>query len=106
MKHQKLLRLFGTLVAVALLHVSGAFAEQNPPTQAAGSTSQSQSPKPVAVPIKITAGDLLEISVFDAPELNQQVRVGADGKVQLALIGSTAVGGMTGQEAAEKIAND
>lgn len=58
----------------------------------------------VPVPIKIAPGDLLDVSVFDTPELTQQVRVGADGGVQLALIGSATVGGLTAQQAAETIA--
>jgi polysaccharide export outer membrane protein len=63
-----------------------------------------QSTKIIAFPVPIAPGDLLEITVFDAPELTQQVRVGADGKVPLALIGSTQIAGLTGQEAAELIA--
>jgi polysaccharide biosynthesis/export protein len=59
-----------------------------------------------AVPVKIASGDLLEVSVFDAPELLQQVRVGADGEAQLALIGSTLLRGLTAQEAAELIARE
>jgi polysaccharide export outer membrane protein len=72
----------------------------------AGTTSlKAQQPaKVIAVPI--APGDLLEITVFDAPELTQQVRVGADGKVQLALIGSTQIAGLTGQKAAELIARE
>lgn len=52
----------------------------------------------------IVPGDLLEISVFDVPELTQQVRVGPDGKALLALIGNTQLAGLTGQQAAEMIA--
>jgi polysaccharide export outer membrane protein len=66
--------------------------------------NQPSSSKAVAVPIKIAAGDLVELSVFDAPELGQLVRVGADGNVQLALIGNTSLAGLTTQEAAEMIA--
>ena len=54
----------------------------------------------------ITPGDLLEISVFDVPELTHQVRVGPDGKAQLALIGNTELAGLTGQQAAEMIAGE
>ena len=52
----------------------------------------------------IAPGDLLEISVFDVPEMTQQVRVGSDGKAQLALIGTIQVAGLTVQQAAEAIA--
>jgi polysaccharide export outer membrane protein len=56
--------------------------------------------------VPIAAGDLLEVTVFDVPELTQQVRVGADGKVPLALIGPTKVAGLSGQEAALLIARE
>jgi polysaccharide biosynthesis/export protein len=56
--------------------------------------------------IKIGPGDLLEITVFDVPEMTQQVRVGADGKVELQLIGNTALAGLTAQEAAKTIAQN
>ena len=56
--------------------------------------------------IKIGPGDLLEITVFDVPEMTQQVRVGADGKVELELIGNTALAGLTAQEAAKTIARE
>ncbi len=37
--------------------------------------------------IPVGPGDLLKIAVYDAPELNQEVRVGTDGLINLALIG-------------------
>jgi polysaccharide export outer membrane protein len=68
--------------------------------------SQPSPQKMAAVPVQIAPGDLLDISVFDVPELTQQVRVGADGKVELALLGSTSLAGLTGQQAAEMIARE
>jgi len=68
--------------------------------------SSSSTTRAVAVPVQIAAGDLLEISVFDVPEMTQQVRVGADGKAQLALLGNTPLAGLTGQQAAETIARE
>jgi polysaccharide export outer membrane protein len=56
--------------------------------------------------LKISSGDLLEISVFDAPELTQQVRVGSDGTAGLALLGNLSLAGLTGQQASEKIATE
>lgn len=56
--------------------------------------------------IKIGPGDLLEITVFDVPEMTQQVRVGADGKAELELIGDTALAGLTATEAARAIARE
>lgn len=40
-------------------------------------------------------GDLLEISVFETPELTQRVRVNSDRKIMLSLIGEISVDGMT-----------
>lgn len=78
-------------------------------TNGQASTTQAQQPPTTAqapATIKIGPGDLLEITVFDVPEMTQQVRVGADGKAELELIGNTALTGLTAQEAAEKIARE
>jgi len=69
-------------------------------------TGQTSSSKQIPVSLKIAPGDLLHITVFDVPEMTQEVRVGANGKAQLALIGDIALAGMTGQEAAETIARE
>lgn len=74
--------------------------------QAAPKISQTSTTKVMPVPVKIASGDLLEVSVFDSPELTQQVRIGSDGKAQLALIGNIPVAGLTGQEAGELIARE
>lgn len=66
--------------------------------------AQRSSTKGLPVRLTIAPGDLLEITVFDVPEMTQQVRVGADGKAELELIGSTVLGGLTAQEAAQTIA--
>jgi polysaccharide biosynthesis/export protein len=58
----------------------------------------------IPLPAHIAPGDLIEISVFDTPELTQQVRVGADGKAELALIGGVSLAGLTTQQASEEIA--
>ena len=77
---------------------------------AAGQTtalnSQPPSTKVLAVPIRIASGDLLDVAVFDSPELAQQVRVSAEGKVQLALIGEIPVAGLTAQEVADLVARE
>jgi polysaccharide export outer membrane protein len=43
-------------------------------------------------------GDLLEIRVFDTPELNQRMRVDSDGKIVLALIGEISARDMSPDE--------
>lgn len=47
----------------------------------------------------IGAADLLEVRVFELPELQSSVRVKADGTISLPLIGSLAVAGMTEADA-------
>jgi polysaccharide export outer membrane protein len=47
---------------------------------------------------KIGPSDLIEISVFQVPELNKTVRVGARGTLTLPLIGKVEAGGLTAQQ--------
>jgi polysaccharide export outer membrane protein len=54
---------------------------------------------------KIGTKDLLEIKVFELPELNQTVRVAEDGSVSLALIGKVGVAGLTSQELEKNLAS-
>ena len=51
----------------------------------------------------IGPGDLIQVSVMDTPEMEQQVRVTDDGTVPLAYIGNTHVGGLTPAAAASTI---
>ncbi len=97
-----------SLILLIALYASASSAAAQNQSDAATKPLNNQPPSTqvMAVPIKLTAGDLLDISVFDAPELAQQVRVGADGKIQLALIGNISVAGLTGQETAELIARE
>jgi polysaccharide export outer membrane protein len=92
----------GLVLALMYVAVSPALAraEQNP------GNHQPSSSKEAPVTLKIAPGDLLHITVFDVPEMTQEVRVGANGKAQLALIGDMTLSGMTGQEAAEAIAGE
>ena len=48
-------------------------------------------------------GDLLEINVFEAEELNAKVRVSSRGYVTLPLIGSVLVKGLSAREAEQEI---
>jgi polysaccharide biosynthesis/export protein len=93
------------LVLAVMLAVTNTMWAQDIP--AAGPLhSPSAAAKAIVVPVLIAPGDLLNISVFDIPELTQQVRVGADGKAQLALIGTTRLAGLTAEQAAETIARE
>lgn len=55
------------------------------------------------VSYKIGVEDLLELSVFDAPELNRKVRVRPDGNVSLPLIGLVQVTGKTEEDAQNEV---
>jgi polysaccharide export outer membrane protein len=53
---------------------------------------------------KIGPKDLLEITVFELPELNQTVRVSEDGTITLPLLGPVKVDGLTTEELEAKLA--
>ncbi|MGH7897092.1 MAG: polysaccharide biosynthesis/export family protein [Candidatus Binatia bacterium] len=53
---------------------------------------------------RIGAGDLLEINVFDLPEMNRRVRVASSGYIQLPLIGGVKVLGQSEADVAKQIA--
>lgn len=87
--------LISMLVGSALV-----YAQQQP------ASSKVPESRDAAAAIKIGSGDLLQITVFDVPEMNQEIRVGADGKAQLALVGPVTVAGLTAPEAADAIARE
>ncbi len=92
------------LLAAAHPWASSAAAQASP--NASALAVRTASTQAAAVPVPIASGDLLNISVYDSPELTQKVRVESDGIVQLALIGPTKVAGLTAQQAAEMIAHE
>ncbi|WP_295883627.1 polysaccharide biosynthesis/export family protein [uncultured Thiohalocapsa sp.] len=53
---------------------------------------------------RITAGDVLEIQVFQAEELGSTERVGDGGAIALPLVGAVSVAGLTAAEAEQRIA--
>ena len=113
MRHQ-VKKSFWVLLVLALMQValgpSITHAQQTPGAHAQQATGTHAQQAPgngqASATIKIGPGDLLEITVFDVPEMAQQVRVGADGKAELELLGNTALAGLTAQEAAETIARE
>jgi polysaccharide export outer membrane protein len=93
---------FTTLIFLVTLAVVSASAQQRtstssqpilPPPTTFGSTGFGSG---AAGPIG--AGDLLEMSVFDTPELSGKLRVSNSGDVLLPLVGSVHVGGMKCEE--------
>ena len=66
-------------------------------------TQAAMNPAPVSASPQISVGDLLEISIFDTPELSSRLRVNNHGEVVLPLAGGVHVEGLTAPEAAQAI---
>jgi len=84
-------------------------ANQVSPRQGAAAAANSGNSSPIstsATPIKllIGPGDEGDMSVFGMPELTTHFRVGADGEVNLPLLGVTKLGGMTANQVEEMLA--
>ncbi len=58
---------------------------------------------PVAGDYQVGAEDLLEISVFELPDLSRTVRVAGDGSITLPLVGAVQVSGMTHRAIEERL---
>ncbi len=52
----------------------------------------------VSAEYRIGSQDLLEVNVFDAPELNRSLRVSANGEISLPLVGAIQATGLTARE--------
>jgi polysaccharide biosynthesis/export protein len=89
---------------LAMAYVSTALAHAAIPSTHASNVPSSKAL--AAPPMIITPGDMLEISVFDAPEMTQQVRVEADGRARLELLGDLPLAGLTAQQASSTIAQE
>jgi polysaccharide biosynthesis/export protein len=53
--------------------------------------------------LRVSAGDLLAVDVFDTPELSAKLRVSESGEIDLPVAGLTHVGGLTAEQAAAAI---
>jgi polysaccharide export outer membrane protein len=77
------------------------------PTQPTGlpsNTAQGASVQPASAPaLHIAGGDLLQVTVFDTPELSSQLRVAQTGEIELPWGGSLHVEGSTPEQASEAI---
>src|SRR6266511_1423072 len=54
----------------------------------------------IAHRLQISSGDLLEVGVFDTPELSGKLRVNEAGEIVVPVAGTLQVAGMTSDEAA------
>lgn len=76
---------------------------QNLDAQQPTSSAPVAAEQPSAPPLIIGAGDLIEVGMFDSPELSGRFRVDQNGDVDLPLLGIVHVSGMTAQQAAKLI---
>lgn len=80
-------------MAFLLMQAGGGFAQQ------AGSRAEAK-----AAPLKIDSGDLVDVLVYDNPDLSGHFRVDEKGDIVFPLLGPVHVGGETAEEAGETIA--
>jgi polysaccharide export outer membrane protein len=73
----------------------------NTASTANGATSDKKVPPPV--PLQLGVGDLVEMSVYNVPELSSKTRVSSSGDLYCPLVGYTHVAGLTAEEAQEAI---
>jgi polysaccharide export outer membrane protein len=67
-------------------------------------SAPSQVPAELAAPaVQIGPGDIITVTMFDAPELSGRFRVNEKGDIDLSLIGTVHVQGLTADQAARKI---
>lgn len=71
--------------------------------QPAGSITASRTLSDSAPAMRLDAGDLLDITTFDTPELSGKFRVDSRGEISLSLGGSVRVQGLTAEQAAAAI---
>ncbi|MFO7732475.1 MAG: polysaccharide biosynthesis/export family protein [Candidatus Aminicenantes bacterium] len=74
-------------------------------TGAEGASAVQDTQSLPVIDYRIGAKDLLEIAVFELPELNQTMRVSEDGSITMSLLGKVEVAGLTAQELEAKLAS-
>jgi len=101
----------GFIFGVFLLAAMTAFSQDKPapqtepaPTQSAPSTdkaapSSMDAPASEDTTLKLGAGDLIELNVYNVPELTTKTRVGNNGDVYLPLVDYVHIAGLTLEEA-------
>ncbi len=68
-----------------------------------GTSQQAGGALPAAVPLTIGAGDLIEISVYDNPDLSGRFRVNEKGEITVPLLGTVPVQGQTAEQVGSAI---
>jgi polysaccharide biosynthesis/export protein len=88
-----------SVVFLFLLVVVGVLPVWAQSAEPASSTSPEAPSGPSAHALQISAGDLLDLNVFDTPELSTKLRVDENGNVSMPLAGGLSVSGMTAERA-------
>src|SRR5437016_1801641 len=84
-----------TLAGIAVIALLGTMLAQSAPASAPENPNAGLS----ARTLRLGAGDEVDISVYNVPELTQHTRITGTGEVYLPLIGYVRVAGMTVEEA-------
>jgi len=77
-------------------------AQETPPSgsqPASQPAPASQVPSTPVVALRLAVGDELDVTLFNAPEMNAHERIDDTGEIQLALIGNLHIAGLTTEEA-------
>src|SRR5580704_344989 len=113
-KSLKIMR-FSILLTATLLCLSGVnIAAQDQPTSGQNQNDDQEKTPDQVIPIpaippgkqsslQLGVGDLVEMTVYDVPELTSKTRISSNGDIYCALIGPTHVAGLTTEEAAQLI---
>jgi polysaccharide export outer membrane protein len=90
----------GCCLCLLCVAVNPVWAQESSSASQAGTQSaeSSQAPK-----ISIGPGDLLDIEVFDTPELSGTTRVNQSGEVNLSVVGTIHVAGLTASQASHTV---
>lgn len=86
---------FPAVPVILLILAISLFADASSPQEKTGGS----------IGYRIGPKDLLDIKVYEAPELNQTVRVSEDGSITLSLLGRVDVAGLTSQDLEKKLAS-
>jgi polysaccharide export outer membrane protein len=96
---ERICLILGALFALLLVSPAAMLAQI---TDASAQARQNMIPASPSLPISF--GDLIQVNVFDSPELSGSLRVSSKGEVELPLGGSVNVQGLTAAEAGAAIA--
>ena len=77
---------------------------QNPPVPVTSELPTSQPDAGPTSDLRLGPGDLIHVTVYDMPELDQHARVSDQGNVSLSLIGSVKAQGLTAEQLSQEIA--